>query len=242
MGEGFAEKDDDIAFSHTMVIMRRGPLLFYSISRARYMDITQIDLTKLEILPIPRTHVYPLLPTRAPNPLPPDVFLKRPGLDMYGNSKCLTTISALFMHEAQMCEVIKRSPHPNVVKYFGCLLDEDGRISELCFARYGKTLHQMIDDGDIFDRKACLDDIRAGIEHIHSLGMIHCDINPRNVFADVKGFVIGDFDSCALEGDELGEKAGTDGWTSDDFVLAQRENDWFGFAKIEQFLFPPKEV
>ena len=86
-----------------------------------------------------------------------------------------------------------------------------------------------------------MDDIRAGIKHLHSLGMIHCDINPHNVFADVEDFVIGDFDSCTLEGDELGAKAGTDGWTSDDFVLAQRENDWFGFAKIEQFLFPPKE-
>jgi serine/threonine protein kinase len=145
------------------------------------------------------------------------------------------------MHEAQMCEMIKRSPHRNVVKYFGCLVDEDGRISELCFARYRKTLNQMVKDGEIFDRKACLGDIRAGIEHLHSLGMIHCDINPHNVFTDVKDFVIGDFDSCTLEGDELGAKAGTDGWTSDDFVLARRENDWFGFAKIEQFLFPPKD-
>ncbi|KAG9234638.1 hypothetical protein BJ875DRAFT_509171 [Amylocarpus encephaloides] len=236
----FTEKDDEVAFSHTKVIMRRGPFFFYSTIRARYKKGTQIDLTKLEIHPTPRTHIYPVLPTLAPT-LPPDVFLKRPSLVYYADSKCLTEISALFMHEAQMYEMIKRSPHPNVVKYFGCPIDEDGRISELCFARYGKTLDQMIKDGEIFDRKACLDDIRAGIDHLHSLGMIHCDINPHNVFADVKDFVIEDFDSCTLEGDDLGTKAGTDGWTSDDFVLEQRENDWFGFAKMEQFLFPPKE-
>ncbi|RDL35432.1 uncharacterized protein BP5553_07363 [Venustampulla echinocandica] len=240
--EVFSVKGDELEFSHTKVIMRRGPLFLYSTTRTRYKKGTQIDLTKLEIHPIPRPHIYPVLPTLAPNPLPPHVFLKRPNLISYAHSECLTEISALSMHEAQMCQMIKRSPHPNVAKYFGCLIDEDGRISELCFSRHRKTLNQMVEDGEIFDRTACLDNITAGIKHLHSLGMIHCDINPHNVFADVEDFVIGDFDSCALEGDKLGAKAGTHGWTSDDFVLAQRENDWFGFAKIKEFLLSPNDI
>lgn len=70
------------------------------------------------------------------------------------------------------------------------------------------------------------------------LSMLPLDINPHNVFwrGSDSAFAIGDFDSCTLEGDEMGAKAGTDGWTNDDFEVAHRENDWFGFAKIEEFI------
>lgn len=103
----------------------------------------------------------------------------------YPDSKSLTNISALVMHEAQMCEIIKHSPHPDVAKDYGCLVDEDGRISSLCFARYGKTVSQKVKDGDDFDRKKCLENIKAEIEHLHAL------VNPHNVFGHGGSFVIG---------------------------------------------------
>ncbi|KAF2811006.1 uncharacterized protein BDZ99DRAFT_487733 [Mytilinidion resinicola] len=131
---------------------------------------------------------------------------------------------------------VDRSPHPNVAKYFGCHIDERGLIIGLCFKKYNKTLYEMVKGRDTLDAPKCLSSIKAGIEHLHSLGIIHCDINPHNIFLDTSTFVIGDFDSCTFEGDELGMKAGTDGWTNDEFELAQRENDWFGFTKIEEFL------
>lgn len=238
--EIFAEIDDDLEFSHTKIIMQRNGQLFYATTRARVKRKDEIDTSKLEIHPILQAHVYPILPTQAPNSLSLDIFIKRPSMISYADSKSLTEISSLFMHEAQMCERIKKSPHPNIAKYFGCHVDERGIITGLCFKRYNKTLHQMVKAGETFDRPKCLSSIKAGIKHLHSLGIIHCDINPHNVFSDKSTFVIGDFDSCTLEGDELGMKAGTDGWTNDDFELAQRENDWFGFEKIEAFLFRTK--
>jgi serine/threonine protein kinase len=145
------------------------------------------------------------------------------------------------MHEVQMYEVIKRAPHPNIAKYYGCVVDKDGLIPDCACSDTKKTLDQMVDDGDSLDHEACLSDIKAGIGHLHGLGIIHCDINPANVFLNESTFVIGDFDSSGLEGDKLGLKGGTEGWTNHDFVLAQRENDWFGFAKIKELLSPKKD-
>jgi serine/threonine protein kinase len=233
-------KDDDFEFSHTKVIMRRSGHQFYATIKARPRRKEDIDTSKLKICPIPRAHIYPVFLTQAPNSISIDTFLKTPNLMSYANSRNLTEISSLFMHEAQMCERMKRSPHPNVAKYFGCHLDQYGLITGLCFKRYQKTLHQMVKAREVFDQLKCLSDIKAGIEHLHSLGIIHCDINPHNVMLDVSTFVITDFDSCTMEGDELGAKAGTDGWTSDDFEFAHRENDWFGLEKIKEFLSPMK--
>lgn len=47
---------------------------------------------------------------------------------------------------------------------------------------------------------------------------------------------IGDFDSCHAEGSELGVKAGTVGWFNDEFTVATQDVDWYGFAKIREFL------
>lgn len=234
--EIFAEKDDDFEFSHTKIIMQHKGQFFYATTKARIKRKDDIDPSQLDNHEIPHAHVYPILPTPASVSFSPDIFIKRPSLISYADSKSLTEISRSFMHEAQMCERIKKSPHPNVAQYFGCLLDEHESISGLCFKKYDKTLHQMVKAGEPFDRHMCLSSIKAGIEHLHNLGIIHCDINPHNIFSDKSTFVVGDFDSSMLEGDELGMKAGTDGWTNDDFDLAQRENDWFGFGKIEEFL------
>ncbi|KAF2195698.1 hypothetical protein K469DRAFT_758471 [Zopfia rhizophila CBS 207.26] len=58
----------------------------------------------------------------------------------------------------------------------------------------------MIKDARPFNRALCLRSIRIGIEHLHSLGVIHCDINPTNILFRGNDFVIGDFDSCKPEG------------------------------------------
>jgi hypothetical protein len=52
-----------------------------------------------------------------------------------------------------------------------------------------------------------------------------------------ESFVIGDFDSCTPEGQKLGLKAGTKGWTKEEFCVATREMDWYGLSRIEEELF-----
>jgi serine/threonine protein kinase len=86
--------------------------------------------------------------------------------------------------------------------------------------------------GRSFDKTTCLYNIRRGVEHIHSLGIVRCDINPMNILSNGEhaneSFVIADFDSCTMEGQELGLKAGTKGWTKDEFKVATHEMDWYG--------------
>jgi serine/threonine protein kinase len=123
----------------------------------------------------------------------------------------------------EACEVLKRYPHPNIASYLGCVVKER-RIRGIAFARYSVTLSQMLKDRTSFDRGHCLWGIEAGVRHMHKLGLVHNDLNPSNIIMmDGDNPVIIDFDSCKREGDELGSKAGTDGWTLNGQDHAMRE-------------------
>ena len=116
-------------------------------------------------------------------------------------------------------------------------MSNDGRMKSLCFVKYGVNLFdRVIKDARPFDKDLCLQGIENGIQHLHGLGFIHCDINPTNIVMDGDNPVIVDFDSCRREGQTLGSKAGTEGWTSENFYFAKRENDQYGFSKIREFL------
>jgi serine/threonine protein kinase len=69
-----------------------------------------------------------------------------------------------------------------------------------------KTFDKMVKNNEISNGKACLDNIRVGIKHVHSLGIAHCEIKPHNMFPSIKDFVTGNFNSCTLEINELGQR------------------------------------
>ena len=148
----------------------------------------------------------------------------------------------LLLQEARFCEILRKAPHPNVAAYLGCVKN-DGWILGLCFAKYKKTLWQRI----ILDKdtslacpdlsEAVLAGIRDGIEHIHSLGYCHNDINATNImFGDDDAPIIIDFDACRPEGEELGLKKGTKGWYDESSTHSCRENDYYGLRKIKEFI------
>lgn len=55
--------------------------------------------------------------------------------------------------------------------------------------------------------------IKSGIRHVHKSRLIHNNGNPSNFIMDGDGPVTIDSDSCVRQGNKLGFKAGTDGWT-----------------------------
>lgn len=115
---------------------------------------------------------------------------------------------------------------------------EKSRIKGLCFVKYDMTLQQRVAlVSRPFDAQYLLQCIKAGLQHLHGLNLIHCDINPANIFMDGEVPVIGDFDSCRVTGEKLGLKAGTYGWTNQKLEFALPENDDFGLSKIREFLF-----
>jgi serine/threonine protein kinase len=100
------------------------------------------------------------------------------------------------LNEAEVCEILRAFPHPNIARYLGCIV-ENNRITGLCFVKYGMNLLERVTkDSRPFDIDLCLRGIQKGIQHLHSLDLIHCDLNPTNILIDRDTPVIGDFDSC----------------------------------------------
>ncbi|KAF2234418.1 serine/threonine-protein kinase-like protein [Viridothelium virens] len=224
--EVFVGRNDDLEFSHTKVILKGDSEYHYAVTHRRFRSIDEIDPSELTCIPMRTSDIWPEFPTsftRAPEPLLQNLYVKRPSSLSYGDSKTSTEISTLVLHEAQICETLRKCPHPNIAQYLGCVVD-GGRITRLFKA------------SEPFDRLSCLKEIRSGIEHLHKLGIIHCDINPHNIYSHGNSWVIGDFDSSTSEGEKLGLKAGTGGWTKDQFKFARRENNLYGLAKIEEFI------
>ncbi|KAL6834847.1 hypothetical protein V8C40DRAFT_261529 [Trichoderma camerunense] len=80
--EAFIEKDDDLVFDHTKIILKGADdEFFYAKTNSREHQISQIDVNNLDISRIPADHVWPFADpnfTRAPDPLPSTSYLKRP--------------------------------------------------------------------------------------------------------------------------------------------------------------------
>jgi serine/threonine protein kinase len=86
-----------------------------------------------------------------------------------------------------------------------------------------------------FDKSLCLRGIEDGVRHMHSLGLVHNDLNLSNIMMDGNRPVVINFDSCKREGDVLGLKGGTFDWQVEGTVYAMRENDYFSLSKICEF-------
>ncbi|KAK3046015.1 hypothetical protein LTR09_012452 [Extremus antarcticus] len=152
------------------------------------------------------------------------------------------TIPQILLDEAKMLEFLKQHHHPNLVKYHGCILKGD-RIAGLVLEKYPKTLQQHFecgpcDSGD-FDVSRWMTGLCSGIDHLHSLGLAHNDLNPMNIALDRNNdVVILDFGSCRKFGEEL-ISAGTPGWFDDDspdWAVSAKTHDEFALRKIESWL------
>ncbi|ORY06754.1 hypothetical protein BCR34DRAFT_434428, partial [Clohesyomyces aquaticus] len=115
--------------------------------------------------------------------------------------------------EIKTCEMLSHHPHPNICGYKGIVVDEYDIITGLCFEKFVMGFDEFVAAGWSFDADPALQDIECGIDHLHSLDLVHCDIEPRNVFINIKKqrFVVGDFDSTHHIGDRLHLWRGTKG-------------------------------
>lgn len=98
----------------------------------------------------------------------------------------------------------------------------------------------MLYNGHAIKMTKCIQDIKSGIEYIYSLGLVHCDIKPENIFVDLQnhGFAVGDFDSVHCEGVALTLKTGTAGWVpeeADTSNTAGFDIDWYSLAMIQSW-------
>lgn len=166
-----------------------------------------------------------------------ELFLKTPNLiDIAFNDA--EVMQRRILGEALFCEEIRKSPHPNVVDYRGCEV-EDGRIKGILLKRYRETLYSRVNQSDKLDHDKLLAEIRRGIDHLHSLGIVHGDLQPANImFDDDDNAIIIDLDSGRWIGDTIAaeDKKGSVFFTNKGVTLATQENDYYSIARIKDFL------
>ncbi|CAD6455019.1 77982519-ae02-4e40-975c-d06788f28172 [Sclerotinia trifoliorum] len=164
-----------------------------------------------------------------------------------------STQNYYILREIKICELLKLHPHPNISLYVGCL-STNGRVSGICFQQYLTTLQQKVNPGHLNKSdflssgrlavddsiEACLDGVRAGIHHLHSLGIIHNDIAPSNIMFDPDGTpILIDFDSCTMVGESLYKIKRTHGWHDPEVQKAVEKNDLNAFIELQNWLIGP---
>lgn len=163
--------------------------------------------------------------------------------------------------EIESSEYLLRHPHPNIAEYKGVecrselvTIRPDGssirarfdteRALSLVFKKYSSNLEDWVDDGKPVSVTKCLTHIVRGIEYLHSLGLVHCDIKPDNIFVDNSNrghisYVVGDFDSVAPEGSRYDLKAGDRRFSKHKEFhrdLVEKDDDWYAFEKTKKWL------
>jgi serine/threonine protein kinase len=171
--------------------------------------------------------------TEAPSPLPEDVFIKSPNLlDYCEDGLCL---GVAMIAEAKIFEILRQNPHRNICTYYGCVREGD-YVTGLALKRYKCTLEEAVQSNIISDNMAVLEGILDGVNFLHSLGLVHSDLNPYNIMLDYDGTpVLVDFDSCKREGEELYRKSGSPGWCKP-FDVVMRSMDFYALGLIERYL------
>lgn len=149
-------------------------------SSQRMEDMDDVDVIQY-LEPVAPENVFPLLPqgfTVAPPFDIADHYLKAPQFTYEDSKPGNTFVADILLSEATVLERLKQHPHPSIVTYYGAVT-KDNRITHLCLKRCYCNLTEYFGVGlSVSERERLLVEIRAGIEHLHSLGLAHNDINP----------------------------------------------------------------
>jgi serine/threonine protein kinase len=252
--EAFKPVGDKLEFDRVEGIVRYNSVVYFG----KWQDRRHPPLSLSELYDVKRVETDDRGPevqpswTVASSKPSSSCYIKTPSLFDYA---CTPDLERRILREVETCEVLRKHPHPNVASYRGCL-ETRGRVSGLCFKRYASTLADKVNPEHLNKSafllsgrplvedammKAQLDGILAGIQHLHSLGLVHNDITPANIMLDEDDgtWVITDFDSCRRVGEGLrdtGTKR-TYGWHDPAVAVSSEKNDLDAFSELRTWLF-----
>ncbi|KAK1977354.1 serine/threonine-protein kinase [Colletotrichum cereale] len=252
--EAFEEDAGEYKFASTLVVYRDGKDIYHAVSKARGLVVSELSIDQLtNKIRIPTTAYSPAFPptyTQAPDPLPPNTYVKKPSLlsyDRIHKGALPNDIADNVLNEVQVCELLERNPHPNIARYLGCQV-LDGRIIGICFQRYEKTLMEAFNPQSLMKSKFIstrqglgnydqqLDAVEAGLGHLHSLGLVHNDLHPSNIVIDRDTWVIIDFGSCRYTGASLDGVGRTYEWYDEAVQTSLPQNDLDALREIRKWL------
>lgn len=103
--------------------------------------------------------------------------------------------------EIEAYAILSEYPHPNVA--YSLMVQKSENLATLVLPDLGMDLRAFVESRiDPLKRKqvrrifSC---IAKGVSHLHSVGILHADIKPDNIFIDKSGNVrIGDFGNCQM--------------------------------------------
>lgn len=199
---------------------------------------TDVDVDRVTYHEILVEHIRPLYTqdiTRAPDRLLPDTYVKTSSLENYipdcpDPFRC----SKIVMGEVKVCELLSKAPHPNVAEYLGCKI-EDGRIAAICYRLYERDLASYLQRNCLSDAERVLAEIKAALNHLHKLRVVHNDIKPSNIMLSDGRIVIIDFDCSACFGQRLCKIAGQP-CSLARTGRSSRENELFSLKLLERLL------
>ncbi len=85
------------------------------------------------------------------------------------------------------------------------------------------------------DQVRFLEALQAAVDHLHSLGLAHNDINPDNIMIKDSVPVLIDFGSCQPFGKGL-QSLGTPGWYAELFYTSEKIHDVYALGKLRNWL------
>lgn len=251
--EYFGDENDDVTFQYTQVIFQHDNQIYHGLSKKRYGS--KLDINDHDLYDTTQISVEELKPkfentfTKACDySKPVKWYIKRQCLSHYDPSYP-DRLKYQTLQEVKICEILRANSHPNIAVYHGCEV-MGGQITGLCFTKYSQTLMEKVNGakynkqsfalkmaGNIpHEANRWLDDIGCGIRHLHSLGLIHNDINPSNIMFDGDIPVIIDFGSCTSEGHNLNSIGRTYEWHDGKIMEAKRSNDLDALEEIRLWL------
>ena len=243
--EVWTKRGEEPVFDYTTVSAYVGGIAYVGKLHQRPDEVDEGDvLNSLE--PVSPECIHPKSPsdfTTAPAFDPVKHHLKAPSFTYDDCRPGKTLLADCVLNEVTVLEQLKRHPHPNLVSYYGCVI-EDGLITHLCLQRYPHSLGEYVDRGVSEAEKVKIHDgVRDGIRHLHSFGLAHNDVTPLNVCINDHGeAIIVDFDSCLPFGQRLIKGIGCEVERDFESAVSRPENDLvFGLDEIKDFLWPATE-
>ncbi|ORY58484.1 kinase-like domain-containing protein [Pseudomassariella vexata] len=217
------------------------------------LTIPQVDITLEQLTaalsPLPDEILYPGWPTcdvqltQAPENLPADIYIKRPDVEMYSvfrDHNVLHLISAQLLQEAKTMQFLSQHTHPNIIRFHGCRVRR-GHITGLIFNRHPYDLNDHLKNniGPVL-KEPFMEALGSAVNHLHSLGWAHNDLNPTNIMVNANGMpVLIDFGSAMPVGEKLGTSRGNEKWIEGsmaDYDTSETSHDAFALEKIREWL------
>jgi hypothetical protein len=250
----FPRSDDEgdyaqLRYLHELVLWQEGTYIYRSVvpgDPGEPVDLAAIPA--LEPLPVHLTWTpwKPSYTEATDSVSPSSVFVKTPKyMELDDEPGSVIALRDRQRREIEVYEMLRLFPQRNIGVYHGCIRVHSPEgldvASAMVLHRYPITLVDAMkagrDPASIpLDRRRVCAGVKAGLEHLHGLGLAHNDVTPFNIVLDARGEpALIDFESTSAEGETKDPLEGTHLWFRPN-SKSERSNDMYALGLIARFL------